>query len=125
MFGIPEIPRYDLAGADTVVSFGADILDTWMSPVEMTGQFARMRGADGKNRSRLVHVGPSLSLTASNADLWLNVAPDAMDTLALSLVNVVLRERGAVASRDEAARIGQMVDRFAPCGGGIRHWYDG
>jgi len=40
LYDRPEIPVFDLAQARTVVSFGADFLETWLSPVELTRAFA-------------------------------------------------------------------------------------
>jgi anaerobic selenocysteine-containing dehydrogenase/Fe-S-cluster-containing dehydrogenase component len=114
VFGIPEIPRYDLTDVETVISFGADILETWMSPVELTGQLAQMRGRLGKHRSRLVYVGPRLSLTASNADVWLNVAPEAMGVFALSLAYVLVHEGAPKVRKEDTGRIRQMVEPFSP-----------
>ena len=31
-FGIEEIPEYKIENADYVLSFGADFLETWLSP---------------------------------------------------------------------------------------------
>ncbi|MBP1648070.1 MAG: actB, partial [Bacteroidetes bacterium] len=113
VFGIPEIPRYRLNDADMIISFGADILETWMSPVELTGQFAQARGSSG-TRSRFIYVGPRLSLTASNADEWVAVAPEAMGTLALSILYVLLNEGTPAISREDAARLKHVVGQFSP-----------
>ena len=39
-FGLDAVPRYDFARPDLVVSFGADFLETWLSPVEHGRAFA-------------------------------------------------------------------------------------
>ncbi len=114
VFGIPEIPRYMLTDVETVISFGADLLETWMSPVELTQQFAQKRGLNGENRNRFIYVGPRLSMTASNADVWLNIAPEAMGILALSLVYLLLAEGRTAISREDAGRIKTLVERFSP-----------
>ena len=114
VFGIPELPRYDLSGVETVVSFGADFLETWMSPVEFTRQFAEMRGQAGGKRNRLMYIGPRLSMTASNADEWLDLPLEGMGTLALSLVHVLLAEGPGNVSRADGARIKQIVEAFSP-----------
>jgi len=33
VFGEPDLPIYDIARADVIFSFGANLLETWMSPV--------------------------------------------------------------------------------------------
>ena len=83
-FGVAEIPRYDLAKANYVISFGADFLDTWLSPVELTRGFANAHGyADGK-MARFVSVEPSLSMSASSADEWIAPVPGTEMLVALS-----------------------------------------
>ncbi|MBI2614585.1 MAG: hypothetical protein HYW52_02680 [Gemmatimonadetes bacterium] len=39
VFGTEELPRYDLGAARYIVSFGADFLETWLSPLEYTRGF--------------------------------------------------------------------------------------
>ena len=41
------LPRYDFARAKVIVSFGADFLGTWISPVEFTAAYHRGRRLDG------------------------------------------------------------------------------
>src|SRR5437763_1493957 len=42
-FGVDAVPRYDLASARCVIAFGADFLETFVSPVEQARGFAAMR----------------------------------------------------------------------------------
>ena len=42
-FGKNVIPSYDFGKADVIVSFGADFLNTWISPVEFTKQYIKNR----------------------------------------------------------------------------------
>jgi len=114
-FGLAEIPVYDFHNADVVLSFGTDFLETWLSPVEHARQFASMRGYEQKRRSHFVYVGPRLSMTASNADEWVNVHPDNFAQLALSMVNVILKEGLARRiSGVEARRIESIVKSYEP-----------
>ena len=41
-FGRSEIPSYDIQKADYLLSFGADFLETWLSPVAFARDFAQM-----------------------------------------------------------------------------------
>ncbi len=86
LFGQPEIPVYDLARARSVVSFGADFLETWLSPVEYARQLAEGRGRVGPDRTRLTWVGPRLSLTGYSADDWLPVRAGGELAVALGLL---------------------------------------
>ncbi len=90
LFGRRELPIPDLSAAHTVVSFGADFLETWLSPVELTRQFAAGRGRLGDDRTRLVWVGPRLSLTGASADAWLRTRAGGELPLALALLRWIL-----------------------------------
>ncbi len=71
LFGRAEVPAFDLRAARTVVSFGADFVETWLSPVELARDFAAGRGKIGPERTRLVWIGPRLCLTGVSAERWL------------------------------------------------------
>ena len=86
LFGRAELPVHDLGPARTVVSFGADFLETWGSPVELSRQFASGRGRVSEERTRLVYVGPRLSLTGVSADRWVKVRSGGELSFALALL---------------------------------------
>ncbi|HEY5615332.1 MAG TPA: molybdopterin-dependent oxidoreductase, partial [Bacteroidota bacterium] len=89
-FGTAEIPTYDFASANMVLSFGADYLETWLSPIQHTREYTAMREFDGKKVNRSVYIGPRLSMTAANADEWIAPKPGTEGALAMGLVNVIL-----------------------------------
>jgi molybdopterin-containing oxidoreductase family iron-sulfur binding subunit len=86
LFGRAELPAYDLAAARSVVAVGADFLETWLSPVELSRGFAAGRGRVGDARTRLTWIGPRLSSTGAAADRWLAVRPGGERALALGLL---------------------------------------
>ncbi len=90
-FGRAEIPTYDFEAATTVFTFGADFLETWVSPVEYARRFARSHGGDA-SRGRMVAFEPRLSLTGSNADEWVAVKPGAEALAALAMAQVIVAE---------------------------------
>jgi molybdopterin-containing oxidoreductase family iron-sulfur binding subunit len=90
LFGRREVPVLDLAGARSIVAFGADLLETWGSPVEQTRQLAAGRGTIGDARTRLTWVGPRLSLTGASADRWLRARAGGELAVALGLLRVLL-----------------------------------
>src|SRR5690606_31031604 len=47
----------DFSTANVLVSFGADFLETWGSPVEYSWQFAQMRAYRNGSRGKFVWVG--------------------------------------------------------------------
>lgn len=86
LFGRPEIPVYDLAKARSIVSFGAEIVETWGSPVEYARQLAEGRGRVGDERTQLTWVGPRLSLTGYSADTWIRARAGGELSVALGLL---------------------------------------
>jgi anaerobic selenocysteine-containing dehydrogenase len=62
------LPFFDLAHSDVVFSFGADLAETWLSPVAYGGAFGDMRGGALGQRGYLVQFEPRLSATAAVAD---------------------------------------------------------
>jgi molybdopterin-containing oxidoreductase family iron-sulfur binding subunit len=90
VFGAGVRPIFDLEGADFVIDFGADSLETWLSPVEHARQIESARDvakAEGRD-ARFVYVGPRLSVTAGNADEWLPAKPGTEGILALGIARV-------------------------------------
>ena len=93
-FGRDLVPRYDFEAARFVVSFGADFLETWLSPVAFGRGFARASGAGDGEKARFVFVGPRLGLTGQNADEWVPVRPGSEAAVALAMARV-LADNGA------------------------------
>jgi molybdopterin-containing oxidoreductase family iron-sulfur binding subunit len=92
-FGLEAIPYYDLEAARVVLSFGADFLETWLSPVEHARQFAAMRAYREGRMGRFAYIGPRLSLTGASADEWVAVRPGTEGLLALGMLHTILAER--------------------------------
>ena len=107
LFGLPIIPSYDLESCDFIISFGADFLETWISPVENARQYAQMHSLRDGKMGRMVYVGPRLSMTAANADEFLIVRAGAMHEIALAMLQVMLDE-GWV--QGDAAAVRKIVD---------------
>ena len=51
VYGSPYLPGYRLDRADLLISFGADFLETWLSPVEYARKFKAMH-ARGRRQKR-------------------------------------------------------------------------
>ena len=88
VFGIDEVPAHNFADARYIVSFGADFLDGWLSPMEDQRGFAASHGFDGDS-ARFVAFSPRRDLTGLNADEWHAVAPGSEALVALAMANVV------------------------------------
>lgn len=94
-FGRNVVPHYDLAAANFVLSFGADFLETWVSPVSYGRDFARASGVDGEQaKAPFVFVGPRLSLTGQNADEWVPIAAGAEAAVALGMASILASQGG-------------------------------
>ena len=72
LFGQREVPHYRIENADFLLTVGADILETHISPVSCTRKLSRARG---RGEIRWFHVEPHLSLTGANADKRFAVLP--------------------------------------------------
>ncbi|MFZ0980066.1 MAG: molybdopterin-dependent oxidoreductase [Candidatus Acidiferrales bacterium] len=92
-FNQAALPTADLAQSNYVISFGADFLGTWNSPVAQAIGYGTMRQGRSGQRGKFVHVEPRLSQTAANADEWIPCKPGAEGVFALSLAHVILREK--------------------------------
>ncbi|MBI2357510.1 MAG: molybdopterin-dependent oxidoreductase, partial [Deltaproteobacteria bacterium] len=108
------VPTYHLAEAKLILSFGADFLEGWISPVEFAQGFSKMRRPDNGGMGRFIYVGPRLSLTAANADEWISPRPGSEPFLALGMIHVILGE-GLAASlpqeeREEIRRLTRAYD---------------
>ncbi|HVH09272.1 MAG TPA: molybdopterin-dependent oxidoreductase [Gemmatimonadales bacterium] len=116
-FGTATIPSYDFAGARYIISFGADFMETWLSPVGYQLGFTRAHafdaGRDGGAMAKFVYVGPRLALTGMSADEWIAAAPGTEGMLALALAHVIVRERLAPLPAD-VPRVRAALDAHAP-----------
>jgi anaerobic selenocysteine-containing dehydrogenase len=130
VLGDDRLPHFDLQRARHVLSFGADFLSTWLSPVRYGWEYGIFRqgaipspggsaaGGAGappaRPRGYLVQVDSRFSATAANADEWVPVHPGAEGTLALAIAQVMLAE--GLANPDAARALGdpRQLDAYAP-----------
>jgi molybdopterin-containing oxidoreductase family iron-sulfur binding subunit len=94
------LPHYRLDRAEVIVSFDADFLGTWLSPVEFTAAWQTRRAPTEKrpHMSHHVQFEGRLSLTGSNADRRYMLRPE---------------EEGLVLSQ-LAAKVGKLAGRPLP-----------
>lgn len=108
------LPRYRFGSAEVIVSFDADFLGTWISPVEFTKGYRSGRTLEGEPPRCSYHaqVESGVSLTGSNADERFCMAPDEMKACLNSLAASI------------AARAGQpstVSGRVSPEGERVAH----
>ncbi len=91
-FGLRMIPSYEFDKADVIVSFNADFLGTWISPVEYAGKYIKGRKIkDTKNAkmSRHIQVESGMTMTGSNADNRIMVKPSEQGAAVAALHDAV------------------------------------
>jgi anaerobic selenocysteine-containing dehydrogenase/Fe-S-cluster-containing dehydrogenase component len=93
LFRQPVVPTYRLDQSDFILSLSADFLETWVSPVSFATQFGKMHSyRGGATMNRMVYVGPRLSMTAANADNYIQVPPGYERVLAASLLKIIMEQ---------------------------------
>jgi anaerobic selenocysteine-containing dehydrogenase len=92
-FGREQLPTFDLARAQYVVSFGADFLGTWNSPVAQNAGYGAMRQGRAGARGKLVQFESRMSLTGASADEWIPVRPGTEGVIALGLARLLVASR--------------------------------
>ncbi len=90
VFGRKELVSYKMQDADVLVSFGADFLETWLSPVEYAHKFKAMHALQNGQKGPFYHLSPVQSLTGANADYWAPCKPGSECIVALGLVRQAL-----------------------------------
>ena len=86
LFGQGIVPEYRLQDCDFIISFGADFLETWISPVGFASQFAAMHAWRYGDIGKLAYVGPRKSMTAGSADDFIQVPPGKERWVALAML---------------------------------------
>jgi anaerobic selenocysteine-containing dehydrogenase len=107
-FGKDQLPTLDLAKSKYVISFGADLLGTWNSPVSQNVGYGQMRQGRQGDRGKFVQVEYRMSQTGANADEWVAVKPGMEGILALGLAHVIMKS-GARKPAD-AGQTGMLIE---------------
>ncbi|HET6420091.1 MAG TPA: molybdopterin-dependent oxidoreductase [Geobacteraceae bacterium] len=91
-FGRPGLPFYDVAETRYLLSFGADFVESYLSPVQYGYAFGRMRQGRDTVRGHFTYVGGRMSLTCASADRWMPARPGSEGALALGMARLILAE---------------------------------
>ncbi len=113
VFGTDALPMYNLAEARYVISFGADFLETWQSPMEQTRGFTASHAYRDGGMGRFVYVAPRMSMTGMSADEWIHPAAGREGVVALAMAQVILAEALGSPPAD-AARLRAALDAYRP-----------
>lgn len=94
IFGRDELASHEFGKARFILSFGADFLETWGTPIAQARGFAEAHGFHDGHMAKHVYVAPRASLTGLNADTWHGVTPGSEVVLALALAGIVAEKLG-------------------------------
>jgi len=110
-FGRDQLPTFDLARTRYLVSFGADFLGTWNSPVAQNAAYGLMRQGRPGVRAKFVQLEARMSQTGANADEWLPVRPGTEGVAALGIAHVMIAAKLRPASA--GGRAGALIEGWA------------
>ncbi len=114
-FGQPVVPDYHFDKAQVIVSFDADFLGSWISPIEYAADYIKNRKIDDVNKatmSRHIQVESHMTLTGSNADNRILVKPSEQGAAIVALYNEVAKATGGATVSGPALSGGQEA-KFA------------
>jgi anaerobic selenocysteine-containing dehydrogenase len=94
LFGQAALPFFDIGNADLLLSFGANFLETWLSPVAYTRGYSKMRGSNPQRRGYFIQFESRMSSTAAKADEWIPVRPGQEGMVALAIGRLVAETKG-------------------------------
>ncbi|MFB3077734.1 MAG: molybdopterin-dependent oxidoreductase, partial [Lysobacterales bacterium] len=115
-FGEERLPYYDLKNTRYLLSFGADYLGNWISPVHHSLGFGHSRQGRSDVRGRFVQIEPRMSLSGAAADEWIPAKPGTEGILALGLAHRIVSEghyKGVDRDDWAAALSGYTTDQVA------------
>ena len=89
-FGVDTTPHYDIENTNFLLSFGADYLGTWLSPVNFAHGYGHMRQGRPRVRGKVIQIEPRMSQTGANADQWIPVKPGSEGLLAMGIAAAII-----------------------------------
>lgn len=110
VYGREDLPDLDIENTRYLLSFGADLLETYLSPVRYGNAFGRMRQLRATIRGTFTYAGARMSMTAASADRWLPVKTGQEGILALGMARLILDER--LYDPDAVAQAGGSVPEW-------------
>jgi anaerobic selenocysteine-containing dehydrogenase/Fe-S-cluster-containing dehydrogenase component len=90
LFGERDLPHYRIEEADFLLTIGAGVLETYVTPVAYTRKISSARA---RGDFLWYHVEPHMSLTGANADRRYTVAPGRERLLLSFLLREVLEKK--------------------------------
>jgi anaerobic selenocysteine-containing dehydrogenase len=94
LFGQAAMPFFDIGNSDLVLSFGANFLETWLSPVAYSRAYAKMRRGNPKIRGYFIQFESRMSQTAAKADEWIPIHPGTEGLVVAAIGRLVAEAKG-------------------------------
>ena len=110
-FGREQLPTFDFANARYVLSFGADFLGTWNSPVAQSAGYGLMRQGRPGVRGAFAQVESRMSQTGASADEWVPIRPGTDGVLALGIAHLIMAAKLYPAAA--AGRAGALIEGWS------------
>ncbi|MEL7120090.1 MAG: TAT-variant-translocated molybdopterin oxidoreductase, partial [Bacteroidota bacterium] len=120
-FGQAVIPDYKFEDAQVIVSFDADFLGTWISPIEYAAKYIqnrKIKDVENPSMSYHVQVESHMSLTGSNSDNRILVKPSQQGAAIVALYNEVAALTGGASvsgpklNATQAAKFKKLAQRL-------------
>lgn len=110
LYGSSQLPVYDVGNANVIFSFGANLLETWGSPVAYGYAYGQFRQGQTGGRGFFAQFEPRLSTTATVADEWIPIRPGTEGLVALALGRIIVEEGLAGAFGRSRAELYRQVE---------------
>ncbi len=109
-YGSAVLPSYNFDQADIIVSFGADFLGTWISPIEFAKDYSKTRkiSKERPEMSRHYQFESNLSMTGANADYRTPIKASQSGLAVLALYNAIAAQAGGVSYSSPAVEINHL-----------------
>lgn len=109
-YGTGVLPNYSFDKAKVIVSFAADFIGSWISPIEFSKQYAQGRkiSKENPNMSRHFQFESNLSLTGANADYRTPIRASQSGLAVLALYNLLAKKAGASTVKAAAVEVAHL-----------------
>src|SRR5690554_1715602 len=109
-YGTATLPSYRFDKAEVIVSFGADFLGTWISPIEFARQYSlgRKISTQKPTMSRHFQFESNLSITGANADYRTPVKASQGALGVLALYNLLAKKAGTASIAGTSLEIANL-----------------
>lgn len=112
-FGVTGLPTYDLSKAKSIVSIGADFMNSFPGSIELTKQYAEGRKPESGWMSKHFQFEASLSLSGSNADVRMPIKPSEYGKTVVAIYNYLNGNTSGAAPKVKQAAEHLMANKGA------------